>query len=113
MKAARRASEISGQNRACLWRVPYATRKTWPWKRRSSIKPSVRATNKEPKDNPRSGHHLKQSPQWIYEKLNCQRGDVRKTGSRNCRRHADRPDQLLEFLGEHLPGAADRGGVCG
>src|SRR5258708_4773557 len=27
------------------------------------------------------------------------------------RRHADRPDQLLELFGEHLPGAADSGGV--
>src|SRR5258708_32685982 len=27
------------------------------------------------------------------------------------RRYADRPDQLLELFGEHLPGAADSGGV--
>jgi hypothetical protein len=37
----------------------------------------VRATNKEPKDNPRFVvTNLKQSPQWIYEKTYCHRGDV-------------------------------------
>ena len=28
------------------------------------------------------------------------------------RRHADWPNQLLELLSEHVPGAADSGGVC-
>jgi Transposase DDE domain group 1 len=37
----------------------------------------VRAENKEPKDNPRFVvTNLKQSPQWIYEQVYCQRGDV-------------------------------------
>ena len=37
----------------------------------------VRAANKEPKDNPRFVvTNLKQDPQWIYEQVYCQRGDI-------------------------------------
>jgi hypothetical protein len=37
----------------------------------------VCAVNKEPKDNPRFVvTNLKQNPQWIYEQVYCQRGDV-------------------------------------
>ena len=78
MKRARRASEISGQTEHVYGECRYATRKTWPWKRRVIYKAEVvRAANKEPKDNPRFVvTNLKQSPQWIYEKIYCQRGDV-------------------------------------
>ena len=78
MKRARRASEISGQTEHVYGECRYATRKTWPWKRRVIYKAEVvRATNKEPKDNPRFVvTNLKQSPQWIYEKTYCHRGDV-------------------------------------
>jgi hypothetical protein len=78
MKRARRASEISGQTEDVYGECRYATRKTWPWKRRVIYKAEVvRAANKEPKDNPRFVvTYLKQSPQWIYEKVYCQRGDV-------------------------------------
>jgi hypothetical protein len=78
MKRARRASEISGQTEHVYCECRYATRKTWPWKRRVIYKAEmVRATNKEPKDNPRFVvTNLKQSPQWIYEKVYCQRGDL-------------------------------------
>ena len=78
MKRARRASEISGQTEHVYGECRYATRKTWPWKRRVIYKAEVvRAANQEPKDNPRFVvTYLKQSPQWIYEKVYCQRGDV-------------------------------------
>jgi len=37
----------------------------------------VCAANKKPKDNPRFVvTNLKQDPQWIYEQVYCQRGDV-------------------------------------
>jgi len=37
----------------------------------------VRADGKEPKDNPRFViTNLQQSPQWIYEQVYCQRGDI-------------------------------------
>ena len=37
----------------------------------------VRAEGKEPKDNPRFViTNLKQSPQWIYEQVYCQRGEI-------------------------------------
>src|SRR6267143_712605 len=78
MKRARRESEISGQTEHVYGECRYATHKTWPWKRRVIYKAEVvRAVNKEPKDNPRFVvTNLKQSPQWIYEQVYCQRGDV-------------------------------------
>jgi hypothetical protein len=78
MKQARRASKISGQTEHVYSECRYATKKTWPWKRRLIYKAEVvRAANKEPKDNPRFVvTNLKQSPQWIYEQVYCQRGDV-------------------------------------
>jgi hypothetical protein len=78
MKRARRASELSGQTEHVYGECRYATRKTWPWKRRIIYKAEVvRAANKDPKDNPRFVvTSLKQSPQWIYEKTYCQRGEV-------------------------------------
>ena len=78
MKRSRHASEISGQTEHVYGECRYATKKTWPWKRRIIYKAEVvRAANKEPKDNPRFVvTNLKQSPQWIYEQVYCQRGDV-------------------------------------
>jgi hypothetical protein len=78
MKRVRRASKISGQTEHVYGECRYATRKTWPWKRRVIYKAEVvRADNKEAKDNPRFVvTNLKQSPQWIYEKVYCPRGDV-------------------------------------
>ena len=78
MQRARRASEASGQTEHAYGECRYATRKTWPWKRRVIYKAEVvRAANKEPKDNPRFVvTNLKQDPQWIYEQVYCQRGDV-------------------------------------
>jgi predicted secreted protein len=78
MKRSRHASEISGQTEHVYGECRYATKKTWPWKRRIIYKAEVvRAANKEPKDNPRFVvTNLKQSPQWIYERVYCQRGDV-------------------------------------
>ena len=78
MKRARRASKISDQTEHVYGECRYATKKTWPWKRRIIYKAEVvRAANKEPKDNPRFVvTNLKQSPQWIYEQVYCQRGDV-------------------------------------
>lgn len=78
MRRARRVSGISGQTEHVYGECRYATRKTWPWKRRVIYKAEVVcAVNKEPKDNPRFVvTNLKQSPQWIYEQVYCQRGDV-------------------------------------
>jgi hypothetical protein len=78
MRRARRASKVSGQTEHVYGECRYATRKTWPWKRRVIYKAEVVcAVNKEPKDNPRFVvTNLKQNPQWIYEQVYCQRGDV-------------------------------------
>src|SRR5260221_28056 len=78
MKRARRASKISGQTEHVYGECRYATRKTWLGERRGIYKAEVvRVANKEAKDNPRFVvTNLKQSPQWIYEKTYCQRGDV-------------------------------------
>jgi Transposase DDE domain group 1 len=78
MKRVRRASQSSGQTEHVYGECRYATRKTWPWKRRVIYKAEVvRAANKEPKDNPRFVvTNLRQNPQWIYEQVYCQRGDL-------------------------------------
>jgi hypothetical protein len=78
MTRARRASKVSGQTEHVYGECRYATRKTWPWKRRVIYKAEVvRAEGKEPKDNPRFVvTNLKQSPQWIYEHVYCPRGDI-------------------------------------
>jgi hypothetical protein len=78
MKRVRRASQISGQTEHLYGECQYRTRKTWPWERRIIYKAEVvRAEGKEPKDNPRFVvTNMKQSPQWIYEEVYCQRGDL-------------------------------------
>ena len=78
MKRARRDSKISEQTEHVYGECQYRTGKTWPWKRRIIYKAEVvRAEGKEPKDNPRFVvTNMKQSPQWIYEDVYCQRGDL-------------------------------------
>ena len=51
---------------------------TWEHERRIVIKAEVvRAEGKEPKDNPRFViTNMKQTPQWLYEKVYCQRGEI-------------------------------------
>ena len=51
---------------------------SWPRERRIIIKAEVVwGQGKEPKDNPRFViTNMKQSPQWLYEKVYCQRGDI-------------------------------------
>ena len=78
MKRARRKSKISEQTEHVYGECQYRTRKSWPWKRRVIYKAEVvRAEGKKPKDNPRFVvTNLKQSPQWLYEAVYCQRGDL-------------------------------------
>jgi len=78
MKRARRKSKASGQTEHVYGECPYRTRKTWPWKRHVIYKAEVvRAEGKEPKDNARFAvTNMKQSPQWLYEEVYCQRGDL-------------------------------------
>ena len=78
MKRARRKSKISGQTEHVYGECPYRTRKTWPWKRRVIYKAEVvRTEGKKPKDNPRFVvTNMRQSPQWLYEEVYCQRGDL-------------------------------------
>jgi hypothetical protein len=77
MRRARQLSRRSGKTEHIYGEVRYAARK-WPCQRRVIIKAEVvRAADKEPKDNPRFViTNMKQSPQWIYERVYCQRGDI-------------------------------------
>src|SRR5271165_173453 len=77
MRHARQLSRRSGKTEHVYCEANYAAR-TWPRERRIVIKAEVvRADGKEPKDNPRFViTNLKQSPQWIYEKVYCQRGEI-------------------------------------
>jgi hypothetical protein len=51
---------------------------TWKRERRVIIKAEVvRAEEKEPKENPRFViTNMKQTPQWLYEEVYCQRGEI-------------------------------------
>jgi hypothetical protein len=75
MRQARKLSLHSGETEQVYGETNYAAR-TWPRERRILLKAEVvRADGKEPKDNPRFViTNLKQSPQWIYEQVYCQRG---------------------------------------
>ena len=77
MRKARKLSRQSGQTEHVYDQARYTAR-TWPHERRVIIKAEVvRAKGKEPKDNPRFViTNLQQSPQWIYEQVYCQRGEI-------------------------------------
>jgi len=77
MGKARRLSAQSGQTAHVYGDSRYAAKK-WSRKRRIIIKAEVvRHPGREPKDNPRFVvTNLPQTPQWIYEKVYCQRGEV-------------------------------------
>ena len=77
MRRARQLSRRSGKTEHIYGEVRYAAR-TWPRPRRIIIKAEVVcAPDKDPKDNPRFViTNMKQSPQWIYERVYCQRGDI-------------------------------------
>jgi hypothetical protein len=77
MQQARQLSRRSGETEHIYGDAYYKAGK-WPGQRRVIIKAEVVcAAEKEPKDNPRFViTNMKQSPQWIYEKVYCQRGDI-------------------------------------
>ncbi len=77
MRRAHKLSRQSGQTEHVYDEARYAAQ-TWPHERRVIIKAEVvRAEGKEPKDNPRFViTNMKQNPQWIYEQVYCQRGEV-------------------------------------
>ena len=75
--AARVIAEATGQTEHVYSEVDYAAG-SWERERRILIKAEVVCgQGKEPKDNPRFViTNMKQSPQWLYEKVYCQRGDI-------------------------------------
>jgi hypothetical protein len=77
MRQARRLSRQSGKTEHVYGEANYAAR-TWPQQRRIIIKAEVvRAEGKKPKDNPRFViTNMKQSPEWLYENVYCQRGEI-------------------------------------
>ena len=84
MRQARRLSRQSGQTEHVYNEANYAAQ-TWPRQRRIIIKAEVaRAEGKKPKDNPRFViTNMKQSPQWLYEEVYCQRGEI-ENRIKNC-----------------------------
>lgn len=77
MKQARQLSRHSRQTEHVYGEASYAAR-TWLQPRRVIVKAEVvRAQGKKPKDNPRFLiSNMKQSPQWLYEQVYCQRGEI-------------------------------------
>ncbi len=78
LRLARRLSNETGKTKHVYGECLYATRKTWSHPRRVIYKAEgVRQEGKDPKDNPRFViTHLGQTPQRIYERVYCQRGDL-------------------------------------
>src|SRR5664280_2516887 len=77
MRQARRLSRQSRKTEHVYGEANYAAR-TWPQQRRIIIKAEiVHAEGKKPKDNPRFViTNMKQSSQWLYEEVYCQRGEI-------------------------------------
>ncbi len=77
MRRARRLSRQSGETEHVYGECRYAA-KSWPHPRRVVYKAEiVRAPDKEPKENPRFVvTNLEPSPQWIYERVYCPRGEI-------------------------------------
>jgi hypothetical protein len=77
MRQARRLSRRSGKTEHVYAETFYAAR-TWSHRRRVIIKAEVvRQAGQEPKDNPRFViTNLKQNPQWIYERVYGERGEI-------------------------------------
>jgi len=77
MEVARLLAGLTDQTEHVYDEVRYAAG-SWRQERRVIIKAEVvRADNKEPKDNPRFViTNMKQTAQWLYEELYCQRGEI-------------------------------------
>ncbi|MGB8481842.1 MAG: IS1380 family transposase [Acidobacteriaceae bacterium] len=77
MQVARALAGVTGETEHVYSETNYAAN-TWPRERRTIIKAEVVcAEGKDPKDNPRFViTNMKQSPQWLYEKVYCQRGEI-------------------------------------
>jgi Transposase DDE domain group 1 len=77
MEYARVVSGITGQTEHVYDEVNYAAG-SWERERRVILKAEVVCgEGKEPKDNPRFViTNMTQSPQWLYEQVYCQRGDI-------------------------------------
>jgi hypothetical protein len=77
MEVARLLAGLTDQTEHVYDEVRYAAG-SWRQEHRVIIKAEVvRADNKEPKDNPRFViTNMKQTPQWLYEEVYCQRGEI-------------------------------------
>lgn len=77
MEIARLLAGLTDQTEHVYDEVRYAAG-SWKQDRRIIIKAEVvRADHKEPKDNPRFViTNMKQTPQWLYEEVYCQRGQI-------------------------------------
>jgi hypothetical protein len=77
MGTARRLSRLTEKTAHVYGECRYAAKK-WSGKHRIIIKAEVvRHPGRAPKDNPRFVvTNLRQTPQWIYERIYCQRGEI-------------------------------------
>lgn len=78
MKQAQKLAEESGKTEHVYGEGRYAAAATWSGKRRTIFKAEVvRHPGKDPKDNPRFViTNLQQNPQWVYEQVYCERGEI-------------------------------------
>ena len=112
MEVARLLAGLTDRTEHVYDEVGYAAG-SWKQERRVIIKAEVvRADHKEPKDNPRFViTNMKQTPQWLYEELYRQRGEIE---NRIKELHAMQIDRtkLHPLLGQPVPRADDGRGLC-
>ena len=77
MAAARWSADRTGQTEHLYSDFAYKA-KTWSQPRRVIVKAEVvQLEGREPRDNPRFlVTNLRQSPQWVYERIYCRRGEI-------------------------------------
>jgi hypothetical protein len=77
MQVARLLAGLTDRTEQVYCEVRYAAG-SWKQERRVIVKAEVvRAEDKSPKDNPRFViTNMKQTPQWLYEEVYCQRGEI-------------------------------------
>ena len=112
MQVARLLVGLTGETEHVYGETSYAAG-TWERARRVIIKAEVvRAEDKAPKDNPRFViTNMKQTPQWLYEEVYCQRGEIE---NRIKELHAMEIDRTscTRLLGQSVPRADDCRSLC-
>src|SRR5260370_8080239 len=101
-------------NRGCLWRVAVRYQKDLAVETTHHLQSRGGARREQGSEGQPAlrGHQLKTESAVDLRAGLLSAGGRREQDKGIARRHADRPDQLFELFGEHLPSPTYGGGVC-